>query len=68
MGVVKRLKTWRSLRNASFEDIQSRAAIEARIDAAAYELQRIARDIAAVKMPADKYKTPRALAGPMKSQ
>lgn len=50
MNVVGRFKQWRHLRGGTFEDAIPALSIEARIDAAEYELRSIMRDISRVRL------------------
>jgi hypothetical protein len=51
MGVVKKFVRWRANRGVSFVEQPNEPGIEARLDAAEYELQGILRDVARVRMP-----------------
>jgi hypothetical protein len=51
MGVVKRFKLWRRLRGHTFDEASLELGAQARVDAAAYELQSIVRDLTLVRLP-----------------
>jgi hypothetical protein len=62
MDIFSRLKGWHADRTARFVDEPTAASIEARLGAAEYECQLIARDVAAVVMD----RSPRKIAAPQK--
>jgi hypothetical protein len=51
MGVVKKFVRWRVNLGVTFVDRPNDPGIEARLDAAEYELQSILRDVTRVRMP-----------------
>lgn len=58
MRVINQLKAWRARRIETFTEAAVPASIEACIDAAAYELQKISRDFAAVRLHPESAKQP----------
>jgi hypothetical protein len=58
MRVVQRFLRWRANRGVVFQNQPENLSLEARIDAAEYELQSIIRDIARVRMSDQKRPAP----------
>lgn len=50
MSIGKRIKNWRTIRSRAFDEMPTLVSLDARIDAAEYELQSIARDVARVSL------------------